>query len=191
LLRLYQRKRFGVIMEKSLEDLKYPVGRFVLKQEVPHGERAALIESLATVPARLKHAVEGLSQEQLDTPYREGGWTVRQLVHHVPDSHLNAYLRFKWGLTEEAPRIKIYHEDRWAELPDARTAPISVSLDLLTAIHARLDVLLRSMAAEDFTRTIEHPELGTMDLTTLLRQYEWHGRHHVAHVTRLRERRGW
>ncbi len=175
----------------SLEVLKYPVGRFELSGSLPEGGRAVLVESLMTVPERLVRAVEDLSREQLDTPYREGGWTVRQLVHHVPESHMNAYIRFKWGLTEDSPVIKTYHEDRWADLAEVRSAPITLSLNLLAALHARWDRLLRSMADSDFSRTIQHPEWGTMDLTTLLRQYEWHGRHHVAHVTRLRERRGW
>ena len=179
------------VSEISLEQLKYPVGRFDLRGQLPPGGRPELIESLATVPARLNQAVRDLKQDQLDTPYREGGWTVRQLVHHVPDSHLNAYIRFKWGLTEETPRIKTYHEDRWAELPDARTAPIEISLALLTAVHARWDLVLRGMTDSDFLRTIDHPEWGAMQLETLLRQYEWHGRHHVAHVTNLRNRLGW
>ena len=179
------------MIEMSLEQLKYPVGRFDLEGKLPAGGRAELIESLATVPTRLTTAVAGLSDEQLNTPYREGGWTVRQLVHHVPESHMNAYIRFKWGLTEDTPAIKTYHEGRWAELPDARTGPIDVALALLSALHRRWDLLLRSMADSDFSRSIHHPEWGVMQLTVLLRQYEWHGRHHVAHVTRLRQRMGW
>jgi hypothetical protein len=177
--------------EISMEQLKYPVGRFDLTGQLPAGGRTELIDSLATVPARLSRAVQGLSKEQLDTPYRQGGWTVRQLVHHVPDSHMNAYIRFKWGLTEDFPTIKTYHEGGWAELPDVQTTPIDVSLSLLMAIHARWDRLLRNMADSDFARSINHPEWGAMHLTTLLRQYEWHGRHHVAHVTELRKRMGW
>ena len=177
--------------EISLEQLKYPVGRFDVKGAMPAGGHAELIDSLATTPARLARAVQGLTAEQLDTPYREGGWTVRQVVHHVPDSHMNAYIRFKWGLTEEAPTIKTYHEDRWAELSDGRTGPIDVSLALLTALHTRWDMLLKSMADNHFARSINHPEYGPMQLTTLLRLYEWHGRHHVAHITKLRDRMGW
>ena len=179
------------VTDSSLEQLKYPVGRFNLKGELPAGGHAELIDSLASVPARLAQAVRGLSQAQLDTPYREGGWTVRQVVHHVPDSHMNAYIRFRWGLTEDAPRIKTYHEDRWAELPDARNAPIDVSLSLLAALHTRWDLLLRAMTDADLARTIDHPEWGVIPLTTMLRLYEWHGRHHVAHVVSLRERAGW
>jgi hypothetical protein len=179
------------VSEISLEQLKYPVGRFELNGALPAGGRLELIESLAMVPARLAEAVAGLSAGQLDTPYREGGWTVRQVVHHVPESHMNAYIRFKWGLTEETPRIKTYHEDRWSALPDGRTAPVEVSLALLAALHVRWDLLLRSMSDSDFARKIDHPEWGEMQLTTLLRQYEWHGRHHTAHVRNLRDRNGW
>jgi hypothetical protein len=179
------------VSDIELEQLKYPVGRFNVKGELPAGGHAELIESLAGVPARLAEAVQGLTAAQIDTPYREGGWTVRQVVHHVPDSHLNAYIRFKWGLTEENPTIKTYHEDRWAELVDGRTAPIDMSLSLLEAVHKRWDFLLRGLTESDFQRTIDHPEWGAMQLTTLLRLYEWHGRHHVAHVTNLRSRRGW
>lgn len=178
-------------VEIRLEQLRYPVGRFDVNGPLPAGGRRELIDSLATTPARLSRAVQGLSREQLDTPYREGGWTVRQLVHHVPDSHMNAYIRFKWGLTEDTPTIKTYLEGGWAELPDVPTTPIDVSLSLLMALHARWDRLLRNMADSDFARSIDHPDLGLVQLTTLLRQYEWHGRHHVAHVTALRKRMGW
>ncbi len=172
-------------------DLRYPLGRFDVHAPLPDGGRAALIESLASVPARLREAVRSLTEAQLDTPYREGGWTVRQLVHHVPESHMNAYVRMKWGLTEETPTIKTYDEQRWAETADARTAPVEVSLALLAALHARWDFLLKNMTDRDYERKIRHPEWGEMKITTLLQQYEWHGRHHVAHVTTLRERLGW
>jgi hypothetical protein len=173
------------------EDLRYPVGRFDPTAPLPAGGRAALIESLEAAPSRLRRAVDSLSDAQLDTPYRDGGWTVRQLAHHVPESHMNAYVRMKWGLTEDAPAIKTYDEKLWAELPDARTAPIAPSLTLLDAIHARWVILLRSMADKDYARTIKHPEWGEIDLLMVLRLYEWHGRHHVAHVAKLRERRQW
>ena len=175
----------------NLEELRYPVGRFDANTPLPAGGYAALMDSLATVPARLTAVVADLSEAQLDTPYREGGWTVRQLVHHVPDSHLNAYVRTKWILTEDNPTIKTYHEKLWAELADARTAPIAVSLMLLTAIHERWDFVLRSLADKDFSRGFIHPELGQMQMGTLLKLYEWHGRHHVAHIMTLRERAGW
>ena len=174
-----------------MEDLQYPVGRFDKTGSIPAGGRAPLIASLAEVPVRFRKAVESLSDKQLDTPYREGGWTVRQVSHHVPDSHMNAYIRVKWGLTEDAPAIKTYDEKLWSELPDARTAPIGASLQILSAIHERWDFLLRSMTDKDFARTIKHPEWGEIDLNTLLRLYEWHGRHHIAHVTNLRQRMGW
>lgn len=171
--------------------LRYPIGRFDPKQPLPAGGHAELIRSLATVPSLMRSAVDGLSESQLDTPYRPGGWTVRQLVHHVPDSHMNAYVRMKWGLTENVPAIKTYDEKAWSELPDARTAPIEISLQLLTWVHARWDALLNAMTAGDFARTIRHPDWGEISLTTLLQLYEWHGRHHVAHIERLREREGW
>jgi hypothetical protein len=172
-------------------DLRYPVGRFDLKAPLPDAGRAPLIQSLAAVPARMREAVQSLSEAQLDTPYREGGWTVRQVVHHVPESHMNAYVRMKWGLTEDNPMIKTYDEALWSELADARTAPVDVSLALLTALHARWDILLRSMSDADYLRTIRHPEWGQINLNTMLQLYEWHGRHHVAHVRHLRERLGW
>ena len=174
-----------------MENLRYPVGRFDLKQPLPAGGRAELIRSLGDTPAHMRRAVAGLSEEQIATPYREGGWTVRQLVHHVPDSHLNAYIRMKWGLTEPAPVIKTYDEKAWSELPDARNAPIEISLNLLEAVHRRWDMLLNAMTEQDFERTIQHPEWGEVSLSKLLQLYEWHGRHHVAHVTALRTRNGW
>jgi hypothetical protein len=180
-----------ILRESPLEELKYPVGRFDPKAPLPTGGREALIVSLAMVPTLLTEMVADLNDQQLDTPYRLDGWTVRQLVHHVPESHLNAYVRMKWGLTEDVPTIKTYDEKRWAEVGDARTAPINLSLDLLSAIHARWDSLLRSMTDSNFARRIKHPEWGELQLLTLLQQYEWHGRHHVAHVQGLRGRMGW
>lgn len=174
-----------------MEDLKYPIGKFRREEPLPAGGRASLISVIEEAPARMREAVTDLTDKQLDTPYRAAGWTVRQVVHHVPESHMNAYIRMKWGLTEDAPTIRTYHEERWAELPDARTAPIAPSLTLLDAIHARWVMLLHAMADNDYARTIVHPEHGEMDLTTLLKMYVWHSRHHVAHVTKLRERNGW
>lgn len=136
-------------------------------------------------------AIEGLNEQQLDTPYRVGGWTIRQVIHHVPDSHLNAYVRFKLALTEDAPAIKTYDEAAWATLPDAKTTPIETSLSLLEAIHVRWDIIMRSMSDSDFQRTINHPEWGNVDLNWMVRMYEWHGRHHSAHITSLRQRMGW
>ena len=135
--------------------------------------------------------VKGLSDEQLDTPYRDGGWTVRQLAHHVPDSHMNAYIRTKLALTEDDPVIRPYDEQRWAMLPDSERTPIETSLDLLDAVHARWVTLLRATAPEDFERPLRHPESGPLTIGLLILQYGWHGDHHVAHITRLREREGW
>jgi hypothetical protein len=174
-----------------MEDLRYPVGRFDPMSALPAGGRSALIQSVSAAPSRLRQAVAPLSDAQLDTPYRDGGWTVRQVVHHVPESHMNAYIRMKWGLTEDAPVIKTYDENLWAQLPDVRRSEIEPSLTLLEALHKRWVMLLNSMSDVDYKRTIKHPEWGELDLLTLLKQYEWHGRHHVAHVTRLRERSGW
>jgi uncharacterized damage-inducible protein DinB len=149
-----------------------------------------LIESIAATPARMRAAVKGLNDTQLDTPYREGGWTVRQVVHHVPDSHLNAYVRMKLALTEDNPVIKPYEESEWAKLADAR-APIDMSLRLLDVLHERWLLLIRSLSEADFRKTFRHPAMGEMSLDTQLELYEWHGRHHVAHITSLRERMGW
>ena len=174
-----------------MPDLQYPVGKFEMEAEINEAQRRGLIESLAAAPARLRTAIAGLSPQQLDTPYRPGGWTVRQVAHHVPDSHLNAYIRLKLALTEEEPTIKPYDEARWAELSDTRNTPIEVSLTLLETLHDRWATLLRSMSPADFARTFKHPDLGAMTLNTQLRMYEWHGRHHTAHITGLRERMGW
>ncbi|HUP89169.1 MAG TPA: putative metal-dependent hydrolase [Longimicrobiales bacterium] len=173
-----------------METLKYPIGRFDPKAEAPASERPELIQSIAAAPRRLRAAVHGLSDQQLDTPYREGGWTVRQVVHHVPDSHLNAYIRFRWGMTEDSPMIKTYEEQLWAELGDSK-APIGMSLDLLSALHERWVTFIKTLQVSDFERTIQHPEWQRISLGTLLKLYEWHGRHHVAHITGLRERMGW
>lgn len=173
------------------DDLRFPIGNFRAPASTTEAERAALIGQIEAAPARLREAVLGLGQEQLETPYRPGGWTVRQVVHHVPDSHLNSYMRFRLALTEDEPTIKSYQEDRWAELPDARTAPPEVSLDLLEALHRRWTRLLRSLTPPDWERSYRHPELGLMSLERTLALYAWHGRHHVAHVTSLRDRMGW
>jgi len=175
----------------DLEALRYPIGRFEPAGAIPTAERVRFLDSIASAPARLRAAVTGLTDRQFDTPYREGGWTVRQLVHHVPDSHLNAYIRFKLALTEDNPRIKTYEEAEWAKLDDSRTTPVEVSLKLLEMLHDRWDRLLRSMSDADFQRTLDHPEWGALSLDSMLRLYEWHGRHHVAHVTKLRKRMGW
>jgi uncharacterized damage-inducible protein DinB len=172
-------------------DLRYPIGKFQWDDSPIPENRQRYIEEIDAAPARLRAAVAGLQPEQLDTPYRPGGWTVRQVVHHVPDSHLNAYVRFKLALTEDEPTIKPYDEARWAELADTRTTPIETSLALLDSLHQRWGKLLRSLSPADLSRKLRHPELGVMTLDNMLAHYAWHGRHHVAHITSLRERSGW
>lgn len=178
--------------ETDAADLRYPIGRFRFDGDASANRREQWIEEIATVPARLRAAVAGLNAAQLDTPYREGGWTVRQVVHHLPDSHLNAYTRIKLALTEEEPTIKPYEEARWAELPDARAGEIEASLNLLESLHHRWLMLLRQMKPADFDRQFRHPEHGRIfKLSETLALYAWHGRHHVAHITALRQRMNW
>ncbi len=173
-------------------DLRYPIGKFKWEgQTTDEQRRRRFIEDIEAAPARVRDAVKGLSDQQLDTPYRPGGWTVRQVVHHVPDSHMNAYIRFKLALTEENPTIKPYEEARWAELTDGRIAPVEISLMLLDSLHHRWVLLLRSLTLAEWLRTFKHPELGPMTLDKTVALYAWHGRHHVAHITALRERMGW
>jgi hypothetical protein len=172
-------------------DLRYPVGEFLFPESVSAEDLTRFIEQIADTPARLRSAVAGLADAQLDTPYRPGGWTVRQLAHHVPDSHINSYTRFRLALTENEPVITAYEEKRWAELPDARTLPVEVSLALLENLHARWVPLLRSLSDADWKRSFRHPELGLVSLENNAALYAWHGRHHVAHITALRERMGW
>jgi len=174
-----------------MDDLRYPVGRFEPPAEMGGVERERFIAEIEAVPAHLARALDGLEPDRLETPYREGGWTVRQVAHHLPDSHLNAYVRFRLALTEDEPTIKPYLEDRWAELPDSRTAPVEVSLRLLEALHRRWALTLRAIEADQWKRAFRHPERGPMSLDRALALYAWHGRHHVAHVTSLRQRMGW
>lgn len=174
-----------------MADLRYPVGPFVAPTSLSAAQRAAAITTLAEFPARMRLATAGLTDQQLDTPYRPDGWTVRQVVHHTADSHMHAYARLKFALSEENPTIKPYAEEVWAEMTDARTAPVSLSLDLLDALHARLVLLLRSLDTAAFARTLFHPERGAMSIDHYLALYEWHSRHHTAHVTALRDREGW
>ncbi len=171
-------------------DLRYPVGRFRPPAASVPGIRAAHIESLRLLPERLRAAVGGLSEAQLDTPYRDGGWTVRQVVHHFADSHANSFIRFKLALTEDWPTIKPYDEAAWARLPDSQL-PIDGSLVFVDALHARFVGLLKAMSEEDFQKGFVHPERGRVTLATNLAIYEWHSRHHVAHITGLRQRMGW
>lgn len=175
-----------------MNDPRYPIGPFQRRDELTPGERREHIDHIAAAPARLRAAVAGLDNRQLDTPYREGGWTVRQVVHHVPDSHVNAYCRLKLALTEDTPTIRPYDESTWAKLDDVRVTPVEVSLTLLESLHERWVGLLRTMRDEDFRRTFRHPEHeGTQTIDWLVAMYSWHGRHHAGHITSLRERMGW
>ena len=174
-----------------MTDLRYPIGKFRYEGPLTEDKKQKCLDDIAQTPANLRAAISGLLQQQLDTPYRPDGWTVRQLVHHVPDSHMNAYIRFKLALTEDEPTIKPYAEDRWAVLGDTQGTPIEVSLMLLESLHTRWMRLLGSLAAADWKRTFRHPDLGLMPLEKNLALYAWHGRHHVAHVTELRKRMSW
>ena len=174
-----------------MSDPRYPTGKFQALDHLDDRMRSELIQRIADTPSSLTAAVQGLTDAQLDTPYREGGWTVRQVVHHLPDSHMNSYIRFRLALTEDEPTIKPYHERLWAELFDARTAPVAPSLLLLDSLHARWVLLLRSLKPADFARTFRHPENGVRNLDWQLQIYAWHGRHHVAHITSLREKMKW
>jgi uncharacterized damage-inducible protein DinB len=172
-------------------DPRYPVGKFVWHEETAADDRQQFIAQIEEAPAKLCAAVQGLTDAQLDAPYREGGWTVRQVVHHLADSHMNGYARFKLTLTEDQPTVKTYDEKRWAELADAKTAPIETSLNLLGSLHRRWVMLLKSLSPADYGRKMKHPELGEVALEKYLALYAWHGRHHVGHITALRERMGW
>ncbi len=173
-------------------ELQYPIGTFEYTELESDFDREMLFESLAMVPMILRSEVEDLTDAQLETPYRPQGWTVRQVVHHVSDSHMNGLIRFKWTLTEIEPTIKPYDQALWAETFDGKTAPIDVSLNLLDAVHIKWDSLLRSMAAEDFEKAFHHPETGGRNtLNEALALYEWHGRHHIAQITSLKQRQGW
>ena len=178
-------------MADPLDDLRYPIGRFSPPASSLPGVRAAHIQTVRLLPERLRAAVRGLSDAELDTPYREGGWTVRQVVHHLADSHANAYIRCKLALTEDWPTVKGYDEAAWAELADSRLLPVDVSLALITALHYRWAALLESLSDEGFQKGYEHPEYGRSTLARALAMYDWHSRHHTAHITGLRARQGW
>jgi len=180
----------STIPDSAPDVLRYPTGRFQRPASLDAQARARAIETIVATPARLREAVRGLTSEQLETPYRPGGWTVRQVVHHVPDSHMNAFIRFKLALTEDVPTIKPYEESEWAKLADTRV-PIETSLTLLDAVHERWVAILRAMTPADFDRELIHPETGRQRLDQVLALYEWHGPHHTAHITSLRERMGW
>jgi uncharacterized damage-inducible protein DinB len=171
-------------------DPRYPIGKFAMPAQATPELRQAAIEEIASTPAKMRAAVTGLNDAQLDTPYREGGWTVRQVVHHVPDSHMNAFVRLKLALTEEKPTIKPYNEAAWAELADAKM-PIEISQALLDSVHARWDTLWRAMKPEHFSRVLVHPDHGERTVDWLVFLYAWHGKHHTAHITELRKQKGW
>ena len=174
-----------------MSDPRYPIGKFKPADTLSDEQRTRCIREIAEAPAALRAAVAGLADVQLDTPYRPDGWTVRQVVHHLPDSHLNAYVRFKLTLTEMEPTVKPYDESLWAELHDARTAGIGISLALLDSLHTRWVMFLNSLKPEDFERKLNHPDIGVVKLQWFLQEYAWHGRHHIAQITSLRERMKW
>jgi hypothetical protein len=174
-----------------MENLKYPIGKFSFQAPSTAEQRREWTAEIAAVPARLRAAIAGLNEKQLDMPYRDGGWTVRQVIHHVPESHMNAYIRFKLALTESEPTIKPYDEAAWAELAETRETPVEVSLALLEALHTRWVNLIKSMTDDDFAKSFRHPELGVVPLEKNLALYAWHGKHHTAHIVNLRERMKW
>jgi hypothetical protein len=174
-----------------MSDLRYPIGRFAAPSASSPETRAHAIAHIEATPARIRSAVEGLIDAQLREPYRESGWTVAQVVHHLADSHVNSYVRFKLAVTKDNPLIVSYDEARWAELPDASSADLGPSLAMLGGVHARWTALLRSFGPEEFARTFNHPEMGPVTLDRAVELYAWHGRHHEAHILGLRERKGW
>ncbi|MDF3077872.1 MAG: putative metal-dependent hydrolase [Sphingobacteriaceae bacterium] len=179
-------------MQEDLEKLRYPIGKFIAPELIYFDEIKKLIAELEALPAKVRKAVSGLNDSQLDTPYRPGGWTLRQVVHHLPDSHMNAYIRFKLAITQETPTILPYMEDRWAELEEAKHAPVGMSLDLLESLHKRWTMFLQNMSEADFQRTYIHPEhQKTFRLDIVLALYAWHGEHHLQHILVTRGANGW
>ena len=175
----------------NLEQLKYPIGQFEHTGEISNEDVQNWIDEIAGLPEQLRSTVEGLTEEQLDTPYRPEGWTIRQVVHHIADSHLNSIIRFKWTLTEDTPTIKTYFEERWAELADYRLVPLESSLNFIVSLHERWVILLRSLDKNDLSKEFIHPDSGRVDLARNIGIYAWHGRHHLAHITSLIERMDW
>lgn len=175
-----------------MESLQYPTGKFTPKgAPLAPEERRELRARIRTLPGEVRAAVKGLTDAQLDTPYREGGWSPRQIAHHLADSHLNAFVRFKLALTEEVPTVKPYDQERWAALADVQGVPVDSSLGILDGLHERWSRLLDSLTPEDFARRLRHPDIGEIDLDFLLQMYGWHGRHHATQISDLRQRRGW
>src|ERR1700726_458475 len=170
-----------------MSDPRYPIGKFKFEGTTTDSQRNQFIEDIEQTPAAMRAAIKNLDAKQVETPYREGGWTVRQVVHHVPESHMNAYIRFKLALTEDQPTIKPYAEELWAKLPDVESTPLEVSLALLACLHGRFVYMLRSLQPEDWKRSFHHPRLGAVPLEKNLALYSWHGRHHLAHITELRQ----
>lgn len=174
-----------------MSDPRFPIGKFSCSGPPTPEQKLQFLDEIEKTPARLRAALQGLSEQQLNTPYRDGGWTLRQVAHHVPDSHINSYIRFKLALTEDEPTIKPYVESLWAELPEAKNAPIEGSLALLDSLHQRWMLVLRALSDEQWKRTFRHPDMGPMPLEKNLALYAWHGRHHVAHIATLREKMNW
>ncbi|MBA4494460.1 YfiT family bacillithiol transferase [Paenactinomyces guangxiensis] len=174
-----------------MPDVRYPIGKFKINQPITDDMRRQWLNEIETAPEQLRLSVKGLSDQQLDTPYRPEGWTIRQVVHHLPDGNLHGYIRFKLALSEVDPLIKTYDEGRWGELIDSRTAPIEISLTFFEMLHQRWAILLHSLTPDDFRRTYRHPESGTFTLEQGLALYAWHSKHHIAHITYFRERMGW
>lgn len=172
-------------------DLQYPIGKFKRPTEYTDADRKAFTDTIAALPKEIAASASGLNDAQLDTPYRPGGWTVRQVVHHVADSHINAYCRLRFALAENEPTIKPYDENAWSNFVDAKTLPVASSLRLLDALHTRWVALLRSLTPDQFTRVFHHPESGKQTIDSMLALYAWHGRHHTAHITQLRSREHW
>lgn len=175
----------------DMETLRYPIGRYKPAPYYSEADIANFTNHIAELPARLRNAVQGLTDVQLDTPYRQGGWTVRQVVHHLADSHINSYTRFRMALTEDLPNIKTYEEMGWAELPDAKKGPVKLSLDLLEALHTRWVIMLRGLEPQQLKRAFMHPDLGEVALEKSLALYSWHGLHHLAHIESLKKRMSW
>jgi hypothetical protein len=179
-------------MAESIEqDLRYPIGHLNIETEITRDMIISFIHDIKMLPDNLRNAIEGLSLAQLNTSYRPGGWTISQVVNHLPDSHMNSYIRFKLALTENNPVIKPYDESKWAELADSFNTPVSISVDLISSLHARWVNLLNSLSPDDFKKSFRHPEVGLVSLEKALAIYAWHGKHHVAHITSLRQRMSW